>query len=210
MPGARGRDRACAVGDRVFLRTPTAGDAAEFTSLMRRSRRLHHPWLQAPTTAAAYAAYLARGRQRSRKLLLVCMLADGAIAGVINLNEIVRGRLQSAYLGYAAGVPFAGQGYMTEGLGLALGHAFTRMGLHRLEANIQPENRASIALARRLGFRLEGFSPRYLKLGGRWRDHQRWAIVREEWRAHRRAAPRAGSRPDRRGPPRTERGGAPA
>jgi ribosomal-protein-alanine N-acetyltransferase len=99
----------------------------------------------------------------------------------VNLNEIVRGAFHSAYLGYYGFAPHARQGYMTEGLGLVLRHAFRQMGLHRLEANIQPRNRASRALVRRLGFRREGFSPRYLKVLGRWRDHERWAIVREAW-----------------------------
>ncbi len=74
---------------------------------------------------------------------------------------------------------------MTEGLALVLRHAFRGLGLHRLEANIQPGNRQSRELVRRLGFRREGFSPRYLKIGGRWRDHERWAIVREAWAASR-------------------------
>jgi ribosomal-protein-alanine N-acetyltransferase len=86
----------------------------------------------------------------------------------------------NAYLGYAVGQPFAGQGYMAEGIDLVLRHAFGSMGLHRLEANIQPDNAASIALAKRAGFQLEGFSPRYLKIDGQWRDHERWAIVAEE------------------------------
>jgi ribosomal-protein-alanine N-acetyltransferase len=71
---------------------------------------------------------------------------------------------------------------------LVLRDAFTNLGLHRLEANIQPGNDASVALARRCGFELEGFSPRYLKVGGRWRDHERWAIRAETWRAARAVA----------------------
>jgi ribosomal-protein-alanine N-acetyltransferase len=69
---------------------------------------------------------------------------------------------------------------MTEGIELVLHHAFGALGLHRLEANIQPNNAASIALAKGAGFRLEGFSPRYLKIDGHWRDHERWAIVAED------------------------------
>lgn len=117
----------------------------------------------------------------TRVRLLVCRRADGAIVGVVNVSEIVRAALQSAYLGYYAFQAHAGQGYMTEGLALVLRHAFRRLGLHRLEANIQPRNLASRKLVRRLGFRKEGFSPRYVKVGGRWRDHERWAIVRDAW-----------------------------
>ncbi|MBC8106827.1 MAG: GNAT family N-acetyltransferase [Anaerolineae bacterium] len=71
---------------------------------------------------------------------------------------------------------------MTEAMELLLRHAFTKMKLHRLEANIQPDNSASIALVQRCGFRMEGRSPRYLKIAGRWRDHGRWAITIEDWR----------------------------
>ena len=72
---------------------------------------------------------------------------------------------------------------MREAIELVLREAFLNLRLHRIEANIQPGNHASIALARGAGFSREGFSPRYLKIGGRWRDHERWAILAEEWRA---------------------------
>jgi ribosomal-protein-alanine N-acetyltransferase len=114
--------------------------------------------------------------------MLVCRREDLAIVGFFNLSQIARGALQSAYLGYAVGKPYAGQGYMREGLELVLRGAFLDLRLHRIEANIQPGNYASIALARGAGFRREGFSPRYLKIGGRWRDHERWAILADEWR----------------------------
>jgi ribosomal-protein-alanine N-acetyltransferase len=108
---------------------------------------------------------------------LVCHRDTGAIAGVIDISNAVRGSFQSAYLGYYA---FAGcdrQGLMREGLQAVLRYAFRTLKLHRLEANIQPGNIASITLVRTCGFKKEGFSPRYLKVYGRWRDHERWAIL---------------------------------
>ena len=144
---------------------------------------------------------MTRCRLPNVKCILVCRLADGIIVGVFTLSQIVRGMFHSAYLGYYAERPYSGQGYMTEGMRLVLRHAFTDMKLHRVEANVQPENAASIALVKRSGFRLEGFSPRYLKVGGRWRDHQRWAILIDDWlRLHR--SPHAPSRyRARRSPP---------
>src|SRR5262249_7189772 len=100
-----------------------------------------------------------------------------------NLSQIFYGGFQSAYMGYYVGAPFAREGYMTEGLTLALRYAFTKLRLHRVEANIQPTNRPSLALVQRAGFTREGFSRRYLKIGGKWRDHERWAILVEDWKA---------------------------
>jgi ribosomal-protein-alanine N-acetyltransferase len=104
------------------------------------------------------------------------------LAGVINISEIVQGSFRSGYLGYYSFVPYNGRGYMTEGLRTVLREVFRVKRLHRLEANIQPHNEESRRLVQRLGFRQEGFSPRYLKIGGRWRDHERWAITIEDWR----------------------------
>jgi ribosomal-protein-alanine N-acetyltransferase len=88
--------------------------------------------------------------------------------------------LRSAFIGYYAFAGFDRKGLMKEALGLVLRHAFNRLKLHRLEANIQPQNRASIALARSCGFTREGYSRRYLKVAGHWRDHERWAILAED------------------------------
>jgi ribosomal-protein-alanine N-acetyltransferase len=167
----------------VFLRAPAREDRAEFTGLMQASREFHSPWATAPVDEERYAAYLADARRADFEAMLLCRSSDGAIVGFFNLSQIVRRRLQSAYLGYAVGQPFAGQGYMSEGIELVLRRAFTVLALHRIEANIQPGNTNSLALAHGAGFRREGFSPRYLKIGGRWRDHERWAILVEEWRA---------------------------
>jgi ribosomal-protein-alanine N-acetyltransferase len=168
---------------RVYLRAPARSDRQEFTELMRISRAFHSPWATAPTDDERFAAYLADARRADFEAMLLCRTEDDTIMGFFNLSQIVRRRLQSAYLGYAVGQPFAGQGYMREGIELVLRHAFTTLALHRIEANIQPGNANSLALARGAGFRREGFSPRYLKIGGRWRDHERWAILVEEWRA---------------------------
>jgi len=167
---------------RVLLRPPAEHDRGPFIAAMRSSRRLHRPWLSPPTTDAAYDRWLARVGDERYAPLLACRREDGAIVGYFSVGEIIRGSLQSAFLGYGAVAAHAGHGYMSEGLELVLAHAFTQLRLHRLEANIQPSNAPSIALVRRGGFVREGLSERYLKIGGRWRDHERWAIRVEQWR----------------------------
>ena len=105
----------------------------------------------------------------------------GHTRGARRVSEIVRGSFLSGYLGYYAFMPHHHRGYMTLGLQAVVRKAFHELRLHRLEANIQPENVASRQLVRRLGFRKEGLSLRYLKIGGRWRDHERWALTVEDW-----------------------------
>ena len=166
---------------RVFLRSPAPSDREQFVSLMRSSRSFHRPWATAPTDDERFDAYLTDSRRSDFEAMLVCRREDRAILGFFNLSHITRGSLQSAYLGYAVGSTYAHQGYMREGIELVLREAFLVLRLHRIEANIQPGNHASIALARGAGFSREGFSPRYLKIAGRWRDHERWAILAEDW-----------------------------
>ena len=168
---------------RTVLRELSRTDRDEFLALSRDSRELHLPWAHPPATPRDFADLLARTERDDFVSLLICRARDGAIAGVCNLSQIFRGSFQNAYVGYYANARHAGRGYMTEGMQLVLFHAFCVLGLHRIEANIQPGNRASLALARRAGFRREGFSPRYLQIGGEWRDHERWAILAEDWTA---------------------------
>jgi ribosomal-protein-alanine N-acetyltransferase len=151
--------------------------SAEFVAAVRRSRRLHGGWVKAPSTPTAYRAYVRRLRRPTHEGYLICLHDSEELVGVANISEIVRGALRSGYLGYYVFRPYERRGLMTEGLRLVVRDAFLRLGLHRLEANVQPENHASIRLARRLGFRREGYSPRYLKIQGRWRDHERWALL---------------------------------
>ena len=165
----------------VYLRAPRLADEQEFTSLMRISRTFHRPWASAPSDHERFIGYLNDNKRDDFVAFLVCRALDDAIVGFFNMSQIVHRSFQSAYLGYAAGRPYAGQGYMREGIHLVLGAAFGELGLHRVEANIQPDNLPSIKLAEGAGFKREGFSPRYLKIGGRWRDHERYAILAEDW-----------------------------
>ncbi len=148
-----------------------------FLEAVGESKLLHRPWVRAPDTPASFRGYLGRMTPPAHYAFVVCRRDTGALVGVINLSNIVRGPFQSGYLGYYAFAGHEGQGLMRQGLQAVLRHAFRSLRLHRLEANIQPGNVASIALAASCGFRKEGYSPRYLKVGGRWRDHERWAIL---------------------------------
>jgi ribosomal-protein-alanine N-acetyltransferase len=180
-------------GLRVYVRPPRRSDSQAFVSAVAASRAVHRHWVQPPATGAEYSLYVARfAGPRSRQPahathagFLVCRVTDDTPVGVFNLSEIVRGSFESAYLGYYGLAPHVGQGYMSEGLALVLAVAFSKLGLHRVEVNVQPANTRSIALVRAAGFAREGYSRRYVKIAGRWRDHERWAMLAEDWRAQR-------------------------
>jgi ribosomal-protein-alanine N-acetyltransferase len=165
----------------IVLARPTAADADEFVAAAIESAALHGSWLSAPDTAARFAAFLARAARDDQASYLIRHRACGSLAGYVNINNIVRGALRSGFLGYAAFRSHSGRGLMTAGLSAVVTDAFTGLGLHRLEANIQPGNAPSLKLVQRLGFRREGFSPRYLFVDGQWRDHERWTVLAEDW-----------------------------
>jgi [ribosomal protein S5]-alanine N-acetyltransferase len=170
----------------VRVRPPRPEDCDPYTGLNRKSRAFHAGLASPPVDRKSFRRLLDRAQSATYRYWLIERRTDREIVGAIELSQIARGNFRSAYLGYQIGAPFARRGYMREGLATVLNLAFGRLGLHRVEANIQPGNVASIRLVKRLSFRREGLSRKYLKVGGRWRDHERWALLGEDWRASRR------------------------
>lgn len=165
---------------RVIIRPPTQDDRESFLTAVQRSRALHGQWIHPPLTANEFELYLERFEEPDYESRLICLQDSGELVGVINLNNIIRGYFQNSFLGFYAFLPHAGSGLMLEGLRLIIAEAFSLLDLHRLEANIQPANRRSINLVAKAGFRKEGFSPDYLRIAGTWRDHERWALLKDQ------------------------------
>ena len=164
----------------ILIREPQPEDESGFLEAMQRSVEFHSPWTKAPITTPQFREYIERYQQINQKSYLICDYKEH-ILGVFNINEIVRGLFQSAYLGFYAVLDYSNKGYMSAGLKLVLEKVFADLELHRLEANIQPENIKSINLVKANGFKKEGYSPRYLKINDKWQDHERWAITYEDW-----------------------------
>ena len=170
------------MSSRVMIRPVHVSDAAELVAANLASIDLHEPWVSPCRDHASFLGYLNRCDGDRSIGFIARERASGKIVGVVNLSEVVRGFFQSAYMGYYGMAGLNGRGLMGEAVRLVVTHAFGELGLHRVEANIQPGNERSRALVRRLGFRQEGFSPRYLKINGEWRDHERWAVLADEWK----------------------------
>ncbi|AKM11297.1 GNAT family N-acetyltransferase [Croceicoccus naphthovorans] len=166
-------------GQAIDLRSLRAADEGEIVAANRANRAYHAPFVTPCTDAEGFAQWLGVVSQDTNETM-IARTPDGAIVGVFNLSQIAHGNFCSAYLGYHGYAETARRGLMTRALRQTVRYAFDTLGLHRIEANIQPDNARSIALVARGGFRKEGYSPRYLKIGGEWRDHERWAITVED------------------------------
>lgn len=165
----------------VIIQPVRTEDGPELIAANLASIALHEPWVYPCRDQISFLAYMNRCDGDKSIGFIARERDNGKIAGVVNLNEIVGGFFQSAYLGYYGVAGASGRGLMSEAVRAVVTQSFRELGLHRLEANIQPDNKPSRALVKRLGFRQEGYSPRYLFIGGEWRDHERWAILAEEW-----------------------------
>jgi ribosomal-protein-alanine N-acetyltransferase len=166
---------------RVYLERPSARHERHYLDAAHRSRALHRGFVVTPSKPAEYQDYLRRTRRANQESFFVIAADTGDLAGVVNVNDIVRYSEQSGRIGYYAFVPHAGTGLLREGLVCVVNLAFRELALHRLEASIQPANRRSLALVASLGFQREGTARGYLKIGGRWRDHERWALLKGDW-----------------------------
>ena len=127
--------------------------------------------------SVSYADGQARGDRGYR----FAVWEDDGLRGQVTLNEISRGALQSAYVGYWVDGRHAGRGIIPEAVRVVLGFAFGPLRLHRVQASIIPRNTASIRVAEKLGMRLEGLALRYIQINGVWEDHYFFALTAEEW-----------------------------
>ncbi len=164
---------------RIYFRPMVASDRGELLALTTSSRGLHAPWIAPPLTPHMFKVYLRRTQRDDHQGYAICLHGSGEMVGVININNVIAGSFRSASLGYYAAGAHTGNGYMREGLLQVKDHLFRELGLHRIEANIQPANEASIRLVRSCGFEHEGLSRRFLYINGAWRDHERWAAIDE-------------------------------
>lgn len=168
-------------GKRVLLRRPLEADFEEFARQAEASVGFHKGLVAPPREQNSFGEYIEKGQSKTNEHFLICDRGDKTILGAINLSQIFYGSFECAYLGYYLFKDYSGKGFMSEALNLVLEFAFDELGLHRLEANIQPWNKNSIRLVERTGFKKEGFSEKYLRIEGKWRDHERWAIIREDF-----------------------------
>jgi [ribosomal protein S5]-alanine N-acetyltransferase len=182
MPSKPKSKKIVLTGKLVFLRPPLRADLAEYTALRKKSARFYRGLVNSFKGKKQFTDFLRRSPDGGYFRFFICGNDDGRITGSISLFLIERGSFWSACVGYMIGAPYARRGCATEALRLILSFAFDQLKLHRVEANIQPGNVPSIALVKRTGFQKEGYSPRFLKICGKWRDHERWAILVEDWR----------------------------
>ena len=164
-------------------------DAAEWSRIRRVNESWLSPWepshglpWEARHTPAAYRTMRRAVTRRARQgtSLPFAVRVDGRLAGQVTLDNIVRGAVRSGYLGYWIDREVAGRGVASLAVALVCDHAFGPVGLHRVEADIRPENLPSRRLVERLGFQQEGLLRRYLDIDGDWRDHFAYALLAED------------------------------
>ena len=173
----------------LTLRPPRMEDFEAWSLLRQTSRAFLAPWepiwpeddLTRPAFRRRLKRYAQDARDDAAYPLFLFRQGDGALLGGLTLGQVRRGVSQTASLGYWIGAPFARQGYMTNAVRAAMGHAFDELRLRRVEAACLPHNEASIRLLERVGFQREGYARKYLCINGAWQDHLLYALLREDF-----------------------------
>lgn len=179
------------IGERIYLRTPRAADYTAWRDLRRASREFLKPfeprWTESDLSQRIYASRLKRGREEARAgtdySFFIFNRSEDQLVGGITLSNVRRRAAQFVNLGYWMGRAFAGQGYMTEAVGLIVPYCFETLGLHRIHAAFLPDNQASRRVLEKNGFREEGYAENYLQIDGRWADHVLFGLTRERYDA---------------------------
>ena len=166
----------------VALRRLNFSDEAEFLANSIESKKLHKSWVIVPTTKKQFRDYVEEMNTDANKAFVIVDVHTNSIVGVVELRDIFMYDFKNSYITYYAFHQHLRKGFMKFGVLQAIAIAFKELKLHRLEANIQPENNASIALAKSCGFTKEGFSPKFIKKNGQWKDHERWALLKNNLR----------------------------
>lgn len=175
----------------IGIRHLAEGDRVAWKDIRAASRALHQQWEPLPTPGIepgsddAFDLALSTSHQPDRERLGIFLLSSHELVAQVGLSQICRGPFNNVVLGYWGSVAHAGRGFVSAGVRAAVSYCFNSrpigLGLHRVEANVIPTNLASIRVVRRVGFRLEGFSPRYLQIAGSYQDHLRFALTNDEW-----------------------------
>jgi ribosomal-protein-alanine N-acetyltransferase len=161
----------------VALCPLTEADEADYIAQAGASADFYRGLIKAPATPEAFRTYLARLRRQDARGYVVRATGTGALVGFVNLNEIKPEPYLRGLLGYGVFQGFARQGYLTHAVNLLVDHAFGDLGLHRLEADVQPHNQPSRRLVESAGFVCEGVSRAFIKIDDEWQDHERWALL---------------------------------
>lgn len=170
----------------LALRPLTYADGAIFQAVRRANAEWLEPWdATAPEPEAPSRTFEELVTQydvegAAGRALPLAVEAAGRIVGQVNVGTVVFGSFRSCYVGYWVSRALAGQLVVPTGVALVADHLFTRVGLHRVEINIRPQNTASLAVVRKLGFRFEGKRPHYLHIDGAWREHLSFALTSED------------------------------
>jgi ribosomal-protein-alanine N-acetyltransferase len=152
-------------------------DVAVLARLLAESAGFHQPWVSYPTTPEAVGGFVGEIVAQGGVVFAARRLCDEALVGLVSLSRVTRGAWQSAECGCAVGVKYRGNGYMAEAMTEVVAYAMSRLGLHRIEALVQPGNTSSERMLAAAGFQAEGTARSSVCLHGIWRDQVRWAIT---------------------------------